>query len=467
MKKIAFIGALAATVLLSATAVLLTGVLDKGGGKAPMVQVIALERQRLEQSVRLAGTVCSAQSTEVYSTLGFPVEAVKVGVGDRVSEGDLLAVLDMSSLEMDIRQLQASLGATQALANQNLATSRNALETFRRNVEAGNDGAILQARLGVNTAHLAVQAAEVEVSAASRHLSNARQDLREYRRYHDFDGDFDPTLSQLRAVVATHETALDRAQSNLAFATEHLAHAQQSYEAAQILSADALVAHQEMVRTAELSANFGDQQIAIQRMQNELEKAEILAPVSGTVTAVLAEKGAPGAGLLFVIQDTDNLIIKTSINELDLALVDLGDGVTIRADATGDATFTGTLTRIAPASTPGGSYAAFESEVAVSGTDGLKLGMSTRLLVVGQARSNVFALPVQAIAANEFGEDVIFVAVPVEGGSYLLEAVAVATGLKAGRQIEVSADSLADGVLVVRNTEGMQAGMFITPHLTQ
>jgi len=188
-----------------------------------------------------------------------------------------------------------------------------------------------------------------------------------------------------------------------------------------------------------------------------LRKPKSASPVSGTVTAVLVEQGEMGAGLLFVIQDTGNLIVKTKINEFDLASVNLGDGVTIRADATGDAVFTGTLTRIAPISSPGGTYAAFKSEIAVSGAAGLRIGMNARLSIVTRQRSDVFALPAQAVATSESGGRVIFIVVPVEDGGYLVEEIPVTTGMEVGQLVEVWAEELNESVLVIASAEGVQA----------
>jgi len=469
-KKIAIIGSAAIVLAICALTVLLTGALGNENAAAPEVRVLRLERQSLEQSVSLTGTVYSAQFTEVHSTLSFPVQAINVRVGDRVNEGDLLAVLDMSSLEGDLRQLQASLGAAQDRSYQNLIAARNALEVAQRNVETGNDPALMGARFAVSNAQLAVEAASTQVISAGAALGNARQDLRDYRsevRRQGYDRyeDFDPVLSQLRGAVVAAESAHRSAQSNLEIAAESLRSAEEGYRAAQVLSADLLAAHQDVVSGAQAATNFGDQQVAIQRLRDELERAEILSPVSGTVTAVPAEEGALGAGLLFVIADTENLIVKTYINEFDLAQVNLDDTVAIMADATGNTVFAGTLTRIAPTSTPGGSYAAFESEVAVSGAAGLRIGMSARLSIVTQRRGDVLALPAQAVTTSDSGERVIFIATPAEDGGYLVEAVPVTTGMEIDRLVEVAALSLAEGALVIANAEGVQAGMLITPQV--
>jgi len=208
-------------------------------------------------------------------------------------------------------------------------------------------------------------------------------------------------------------------------------------------------------------------------MQDELEKVEIRSPVSGTVTAVFAEEGALGFGLLFVIQDTENLIVKTNINEFDLAAVNLGDRVNIRADATGNTVFTGTLSRIAPTSTftangsiQNGATAEFECEVTVSsGNKGLKIGMNTRISIITEQKRNVYTVPFEAVTTNESGENIIYIAVLQEDESYLTEAVPVTTSMEIDRRIEVSADALADGVLVIRDAEGIQAGMLVTPRI--
>ena len=44
------------------------------------------------------------------------------------------------------------------------------------------------------------------------------------------------------------------------------------------------------------------------QLQESLEDTRITAPCSGTVTAVYAEVGSTGSGLLFIIEDVDDLV---------------------------------------------------------------------------------------------------------------------------------------------------------------
>ena len=493
MKKKAFIIGMAVIVLGASITLLLTGAASaqqsRRGGDAE-VRVTSLEKQDLERTVNTTGTVYSTNIVEVYSNMNYPVKTVGVQVGDKVSEGDILAELDMSALESDIAQRQASLASSQSSANQNLTAARSNLETSKRNLENGTDSNLVSARssvvtseLDVHTSEIDVRNAEIDVQTARNSLSNARRDLREYRdregygnNNDDFYDDYDTELNRLRDNVRTQEANLDRAENNLERskgnlekAMANLDRANESYEVALIASNDNIVSLENSVRTAQSNTNFGDQQINIERMQIDLEKGEILAPVSGTVTEVRAVAGSSGSGLLFVIQDTDSLMVITNIKEFDIAHISIGDKVNIRADATGNEVFSGTLTRIAPTSTltaSGGTQnsttAEFESEVTVStGKSGLKIGMNTRLSIVTEQRENVYTVPFEAITA----QGTVYAAILQDDGRYIVEEILVTTGMETDLRVQIIADNLTDGMLIIRNAEGIQAGMLVTPQL--
>ena len=492
MKKKTILLSAAAVVLSLSISLLLTGAAaNNGRGSALAVRVISLEGQSFTEMVSVTGTVHSAQSTEIHSALNFPMESVNVQVGDRVEMGDVLAVLDMSALEMSANQLEASLRSAQAAANQNLAATRSELETARRNIQTGSDPRIIEAHYGFSSATLAVQAAEIEIQsaefaaiAARNNLSLAQRDLREYRRYHYPDRDYndrdDPELNRLRDNVRLMQTLqniamnnIELAMSSLEMAENNLEAAREFYSSAQTLSADAIVSLENHVEAAQISTNFEELRISIQNLRSDLARAEITSPISGTVTAVIAEEGALGVGLLFVVQDTENLVIKTNISELDLATVSLGDEVHIRSDATGGEVFAGTLTRIAPTSiqtahgvSNGFSVAEFECEITVNSREnGLRIGMNTRLSIVAGEREEVFKVPFQAIETISMGEGSVLIAMAQPDGSYMVERVLVDIGAESSRGVEISAPELYEGVLIITNMAGVQEGMDVTPQI--
>ena len=463
-KKIAIITAL--VVVSSATVLLLTGAAGSGNSKAAEVRVASLEKQDIEKSVSATGTVYSTRSTDVYSNLNYPVETVSVQVGDKVSEGDVLCELDTSSLEADIKQKQAAVWASQSAANQSLASAKSDLETYQRNVENGNDSSLANAQSGVTNAELDVQTAELEVQSASANLRAARRDLRDGRN-NDLE---DSELDKLRDNVNSCETSLEKAQTNLEKAKASLENAKASYETTKISSGDSLVTYENKVKSAQLSTNFNDQYIAIQKMQDDLGNASVLSPVFGTVTAVNVVPGGSGSGLLFVIQETDELKVITNIKEYDIASVSLGDTVKIKSDATGDAVFTGTLSLIAPTSTltakgstQSSTTAEYECEVSAASGNGLKIGMNTRLSVITQQKKDVYAVPYEAVVTNEAGDKIVYISVPQEDGGYLAQAVPVTTGMETDLRVEVSGEALTDGALIIKSAEGIQDGMPVAP----
>lgn len=464
-KKIAIIIALA--IVASTCVVLLTGAAGSTNSNSTEVRVVSLEKQDLDKSISATGTVYSTQSTDVYSNLNYPIKSVSVRVGDKVNEGDVLCELDMSSLESDIKQKQAAVWASQSVANQNTASAKSDLETYKRNMENGNDSNLASAQSAITNAELDVQSSELEVESASNSLYAARRDLREARD----NGMDDSELKVLRDTVNTCDTNLEKAQTGLEKAKANLEQAKASYETAKVSSGDSLVNYENKVKSAQASNNFNDQYIAIQNMQDDLENSSLLAPVSGTVTAVNVVPGSSGSGLLFVIQKTDTLKIITNIKEYDIANVSFGNKVNIKADATGDEVFNGNLSRIAPTSTltatgsvQNSTTAEYECEVAVSDAkSGLKIGMNTRLSIITQQKKSVYAVPYESITTNDAGDKIVYVAVSQADGSYIAEAIIVTTGMETDLRVEVSAEALTDGTLIIKNIEGIQTGMPVTP----
>lgn len=65
-----------------------------------------LQKGNLRDTVNVSGTVKSKTSKNVYTTLTFPIKEVKVEVGDKVKAGDVLAILDTSTLDKELGKRQ-------------------------------------------------------------------------------------------------------------------------------------------------------------------------------------------------------------------------------------------------------------------------------------------------------------------------------------------------------------------------
>ena len=200
-------------------------------------------------------------------------------------------------------------------------------------------------------------------------------------------GDF-VTEGQILAALDTVDLNIQllNADAGLRIAEVNVAAAEHNHE---MLSA--LYVAQAIPRNDFLQAEFALQSaMALQQQASaifeearvSLERATIRAPINGTVTDVIAREGASGMGLLFVIEDTDNLKIVTRFRGYDLGRLENGMAVTITLDADGSAEYAGVISRINPAAIADALAAEFEAEALVTSPEtSLRIGMNVRLSI--------------------------------------------------------------------------------------
>jgi len=173
------------------------------------------------------------------------------------------------------------------------------------------------------------------------------------------------------------EAALRMAETALAAAEHERETMSQLYVARAVARNDFLRA-EFALRTAE--ASLRQALAALDGIEAVLERHVVRSPIDGTVTVVAAKEGESGAGLLFVVEDTDSLRIVTSFREDDLDAVRPGMAVRIASNAAGGAEYAGVISRISPSATS--PFAGFEAEVLVTSRDtGLRIGTTARLTV--------------------------------------------------------------------------------------
>ena len=470
------------------------------------VSFTVLEPGSLSDTISIRGAVESTNRRNVNSTLNFLVDEVFVEVGDVVREGDILAVLDTADLDLNIRQQRAELDSFSESnllglessermyreARSNLAAGQNPqvlsaenayrtaaanLETAQRNYDEAlddfnnpNNAQLQQARTAFNLAELDLENAQrtfernqvlFEAGAVSRNiLDNAETALTTAQnRYNDASAALDNISITMRRTLDNAQTQLDNAQM--------------SYNnAAGSLSSATTTANQEISRLAsnvdssQIAVNNDARLIAIERLERQMEDSVIRAPISGTVTAVFAREGAMGSGLLFVIEDTENLKITTRIREYDAVSVHVGMEVEIRTDSTGQEIFNGVISSIAPTAMRNAqgdianiSDVEFAAEVDVVSVDTpLLIGMNTRLNVLLDQRDNVFFVPFDAVDFDMFGDAYIFVA-DVNDNAAVARRMPVQVGLETDFFAEIISPDLFEGLIVLNNAANVTDGM--------
>ncbi|MEP4547700.1 MAG: efflux RND transporter periplasmic adaptor subunit [Saccharospirillum sp.] len=112
-------------------------------------EITTLEQQRLEQRLRVTGTLSPVEKARLSSQVNAPVARIVVRPGDSVEQGDVLVEMDATNLTNQLNQLTNTARATQAqltlaqrsldrgvrLAEQGLSPA-SSIEELRANVEA-------------------------------------------------------------------------------------------------------------------------------------------------------------------------------------------------------------------------------------------------------------------------------------------------------------------------------------------
>lgn len=396
--------------------------------------VTALKKTNLQDSVSVSGTIQSKNSENVYTMLNYPVKQISAKVGDTVKAGDVLAVLDTSTLEKDVQGAQYSTKSAQDIASLSLQKAKSDYEN-----------ALYLYNNHLNTELVNAQAA---VTSTKQDLDSEKSSY-DYNEYLYNSGELSKmVLDQEKAKLTAAQDAYDKAVTTLT-ATQNK------------VSQDLKTAKNAYAQ-AQAKYNDKSQQVTLDKQQQNLKDAVITAPVAGTVTVSNAVEGTPANGILFTVEDMDNLIVNTEIQEYDVGQVAVGKKVIIKTDATGDTEIAGEVSRVAPAataSTQGTSSVTFAAEIKIiDHNPKLKIGMKARMNIILDEKSNVYAVPYDAVLHKADGSAYVLVAVKDEKKGYVAKEQPVQTGLENDISIEISGAGLSDGIKVVSSPENLKAG---------
>lgn len=156
-------------------------------------QVVTLTKGNLTNSVSEKGKVVPSNSVEVFSEKTLPVTEVNVKVGDKVKKGDVIAKLDSSSLEQQLKARKAQKEATDKNVSAQISAAKKRLSEAVNGKKSGKNSAIV--------------AAETSLTQAMD------QYLAAQKSYDDFKRSIDERYNQ--AIVAERNT-----RENLAYQEE-------------------------------------------------------------------------------------------------------------------------------------------------------------------------------------------------------------------------------------------------------
>jgi len=113
--------------------------------------------------------------------------------------------------------------------------------------------------------------------------------------------------------------------------------------------------------------------------------------------------------VIYTVADVGDMLIKASINEVDIGRVRLGSPVEITVDAFPYRRFDGTVSHISPAAHLKDKIKVFDTEVALQEqVSDFRAGMTANIEVRGDRVDKAMSVPVEAIFKKE-GREVVYV----------------------------------------------------------
>ncbi|HET6981491.1 MAG TPA: efflux RND transporter periplasmic adaptor subunit [Myxococcaceae bacterium] len=134
---------------------------------APSVQVIHPKVEGNVRTFALPGNIQALEATAVYARATGYVRRWLVDIGDKVTEGQLLAELDTPDLDQQLQQAREMLGQTKASLEQASANAKYATVTAKRYRALAAEQAVSQQEVDQTASQAAVGVANVHAAQAA------------------------------------------------------------------------------------------------------------------------------------------------------------------------------------------------------------------------------------------------------------------------------------------------------------
>jgi len=369
----------------------------------PEVTTVKLDvRPELRSTVTASGEVRPIRYIKLTSEIAGRILEIYVNPGDQVTKNQPLVRIDPTQLQSS---QEAQFAATQASIS-DVQNSKNAVASAQQGL-AVSEASVASARQQVIAQQTAVDRANVDLNTANRELKRATELIEK-----GVSSRFDYDAARDRYEQA--KIALDTAKSNLESQKLAVKEAQERVNQQKVAIKEA----QTGVKTSEARAN--QQQAFLRGQSSQREKATQYSPLNGVIADIPTRVGeyavsALSSTPLMTIADMSTINVEVNVDETEISNVDVGQQAKVKIDALGDKEVNAVVTlknplAVAKSDTTGGLnnrvnvQEAKEFKVTLELKDindevraKLRPGMSSTATITTKTKTNVIAVPLQAI----------------------------------------------------------------------
>ncbi len=437
---------------------------------------VPVKRETLAVEIDANGTIEPIQSVNISPKNPGRLAKLLVEQGMKVKQGQTLAVMD--NLEVQAQGFQAQAKFQEAIANYEATRLRipeeikqaqaRMIQAQARWQEA--QGRLIQAEQripkDINQIQAQLQAANAKYKLAQARVKRNQELVKEGAIASDrFDEIFSDYLNAQASLLEIQQR-LEQAQST---ANPEIGQIQQEIRQYRAAAAEAKIEFEQRQKTAQaelaqLEAAAKAAQAELERIKIQYRETVIVAPFDGIITQKYATEGAfvtpttsasttASATSTSIVALARGLEVVAKVPEVDIGTLQVGQPVSIVADAYPTDVFQGMVIRIAPEAIVEQNVTSFEVRVALDkpGQQKLRSKMNVDATFLGQQLSNALVVPTVAIVTQK-GETGVMVPnaenqpqfKSVSIGMVLDDKTQILTGLSAGERVFIDLPEEAD-----------------------
>lgn len=395
-----------AIVLVGGAGIYLYQTLTAKSSTTSTMRLVTVKRGDVTESITSSGTVqASKRVTLTPSAEDAIITAIHVKVGDKVKAGQLLATLDQTATQIQLKSAEANVLSAKAKLEEaqkpKTAAEMKALEATviqaKANLEAVKNGYdtkkaqndLEKAKTNLNDAQNTYNTQKNLYAAgiiSKDELDQAKQSLDQAKiEYNNSELQNNQTKGQALS-------SLEQAESAYETAVADLNEAKDGPDAATVQSAKAALAQAEA---------------QLLEQQRTLTSLTVIAPMDGTIVEVNGNVGEKLSDTLIVMDNSSSgkLEVSAQISESDIGKVKEGLTATFTTNSYTDKEFTGKVTLVYPEATTDSGVTSYKVLLSVDNPEGLlKTGMSVDVTIKVGTHQNVLYVPAAALKTQN-GKD--------------------------------------------------------------
>ena len=458
-------------------------------------EVAEAQRRDIVSVVSATGKITSIDSKNVTTTAtGAKVLEVKVVEGDEVKAGDVIAILDSSSYEDNLKTLEDNLANSKKSSNLSISSAKRQLDEAVTNSNASNDKVNTQVEdlekkledyknLRDQAKGIYEQAVKNRVAAEAAYKQALALQTGLAGQIQDVSGT-DVSANEERAALETQLAEIDVASLLTAYnacvadeqtrlsnynmlagqyeATESsLKTLKDTRDETKRVNDASVAARQDALSSARISSNSASSSVEsqIEAVKEQIESCTVTSPIDGVITSLAISEGSMYTGpYAAVVEDISSYEITAEIDEYDIGKVKKGQRVVIKTNGTGDEELEGVVKSVAPRATVGMGVTYKVVISVLTRNDLLKLDMTAKLSIVLESSKNALTVPFDAVVTDDDGNTYVnIVDSKNQDSTYNTHKAYVTTGVASSYYVEITGGDLKEGdeVLVERDNSGV------------